>query len=211
MKFLVLALTGAITASLFGTASAQPQGAPQGSYLSSCTDAHIQGDALVATCRTMNRREQRSSLAGFRRCAGDIGNNNGVLQCNLTGGGQARGTVLASPGPRVPQPGSAEPRGPVPPPAYGYPEGERRYGEPGYGERQYEPGYRGPRYEGPGYGERNYGDPGYAAEWRERCFRWHHEAERLRDRLDVTNDPYERARMETRLREIHEREERCRY
>ena len=147
----------------------------------------------------------------FRRCVGDIGNNNGVLQCNLTGGGQARGTVLASPGPRVLQPGSAEPRGPVPPPPYGYPEGERRYGEPGYGERQYEPGYRGPRYEGPGYGERNYGDPGYAAEWRERCFRWHREAERLRDRLDVTFDPYERARMESRLREIREREERCRY
>lgn len=97
---------------LAGTAWVQPaaaQGLPHGSYLSSCMGAALRGDTLVATCRRADGREQRTSLADVRRCVGDIGNNNGNLQCNYGGG-------RAGPGP-------------------GYE--DRRYGQPGYGERGY--------------------------------------------------------------------------
>src|SRR5215472_18370320 len=73
-------------------ATSSGTGGPQGSCLQTCTDVRVQGDALVATCRTADRREQRSSLAGFKRCIGDIGNNNGVLECNFASGAQGRGT-----------------------------------------------------------------------------------------------------------------------
>src|SRR5207248_6395652 len=80
----------------------------QGSYLRSCTGAMLRGDTLVATCRRGDGREQRTSLADVQRCVGDIGNNNGNLQCNY-------GSGRAGPGP-------------------GY--DERRRGESGYGERR---------------------------------------------------------------------------
>jgi hypothetical protein len=173
MKLKSAVLAGAVIAGLSLMQPAQAQGTPQGSYLRSCTDARIEGDALVATCRTADRREQRTALAGYRRCVGDIGNNNGVLQCSLQGGAQGRGTVLATPGRAAPQPGYAAPRAAEQAPVYGYREGERRSGEPGYGERRY-------------------GQP-YASEGRERCFEWRREAERLRERLHGTYEPIERA------------------
>ena len=61
---------------------AQAQGLPQGSYLQSCQQIGIQGDTLFAVCRTMDGRELRTSLPQVSRCVGDIGNNNGNLQCN---------------------------------------------------------------------------------------------------------------------------------
>jgi hypothetical protein len=76
---------------------------PQGSYLRTCTDIRIEGRTLVAVCRRADGREQRTALADIERCIGDIGNDNGVLQCR-------RGPV----GPGSPPP-------PYPPPA--------RYGE----------------------------------------------------------------------------------
>jgi hypothetical protein len=119
-----------------------------------------------------------------------MGNNNGVLQCSFQGGAQGHGTVLATPGRAAPPPGYAPPRPAEQPP--GYREGERRFGEPGHGERRY-------------------GQPGYASEGRERCFEWHRAAEGLRERLRETYNPIERARIEGRLREVREQEERCRY
>src|SRR5712691_7099161 len=107
MKIVLTALAGLLLAGF--TWSAQAQGIPQGSYLKSCNGARVEGDTLVARCRTTDGREERSSLAGVNRCTGDIGNNNGVLQC----------------GGRV---GSPAAQGP------GY--GERRGGEQGYGERR---------------------------------------------------------------------------
>lgn len=79
---------GALTALLLaGIAwSAQAQGVPQGSYLQSCGNVGIQGDALVAVCRTVDGRERRTALDAVSRCVGDIGNNNGTLQCNYDGG-----------------------------------------------------------------------------------------------------------------------------
>ena len=99
---------------------ARAQGVPQGSYLGSCTNVDVRGDALVATCRRRDGLEQRSQLHGFRRCAGDIGNNNGVLACTLRNGAQAYGQVIERPG-RVQPPYAA------PPPVYG--EGRRDWRE----------------------------------------------------------------------------------
>jgi hypothetical protein len=56
---------------------------PGGSYQQSCSDVGLNGNTLVATCRTAKGRTQRSSLANVDRCAGDIGNNNGRLNCNM--------------------------------------------------------------------------------------------------------------------------------
>jgi len=56
---------------------------PGGSYQQSCGDIGLNGDTLVATCRTMKGRMQRTSLANVDRCVGDIGNNNGRLTCNM--------------------------------------------------------------------------------------------------------------------------------
>src|SRR5881394_3620401 len=122
MKRGTAALTGVLLAGVAWMQPAAAQGLPQGSYLRSCMGAALRGDTLVATCRRADGREQQTSLPDVRRCVGDIGNNNGNLQCNY-GGGRAG-----------PAPGYEERRGP------GY--CERRYGEPGYGERRYgEPGY----------------------------------------------------------------------
>ena len=87
---------------------------PQGSYLQSCRDIKMQGQTLAAVCRRADGREQGSYLAEVHRCVGDIGNNNGVLQCNRGPG----------PAPAGPAQGYVPPRGPAPPPASaspGYP------------------------------------------------------------------------------------------
>jgi hypothetical protein len=109
MKRGTAALTGVLLAGIAWMQPAAAQGLPHGSYLSSCMGAALRGDTLVATCRRADGREQRTSLADVRRCVGDIGNNNGNLQCNYGGG-------RAGPGP-----GYDEHRG------SGY--GEPRYGE----------------------------------------------------------------------------------
>ncbi|HZU88420.1 MAG TPA: hypothetical protein VE993_04105 [Stellaceae bacterium] len=65
--------------SLAVTAHAQPRG----SYLRSCTDVHMRGDALVAVCRRHGGDGmQRTVLPDVRSCVGDIGNQNGMLVCN---------------------------------------------------------------------------------------------------------------------------------
>jgi len=180
----VATLAGAVFAALCCISAAQAQGVPPGSYRQSCTDSHIERGALVATCRGQHGRMTRSSLADVGRCTGDIGNNNGVLQCNYATG-PARGAAEAVPGYGRQEPGFAQPRHGEPAPGYAPP-------GPGYGPRE-------------GYGERRYGE-----EARERCFRLHREAERLRDRMAAAYDPYERRRFEGRLREVREEGERCR-
>jgi len=64
---------------------AQAQGVPQGTYLQTCTNVSVQGNTLFATCLTTSGGEQDTSLAGVSRCVGDIGNDNGSLQCNVGG------------------------------------------------------------------------------------------------------------------------------
>ena len=108
MKIVSGALAAAVLAGMCWSLPAQAQGLPQGSYLQSCNGARVEGDTLIARCRTMDGREERSALAGVHRCVGDIANSNGSLSCNLGGPGRAQA---------VPEPGWR---------------GERR-AEPGYG------------------------------------------------------------------------------
>ena len=96
MKMVSGVLAAMVLAGLGWSMPAQAQGMPQGSYLSSCTGAHLEGDTLVARCRAVDGREQRSALAGVHRCAGDIGNSNGSLQCNF--GGRAEAVPPREPG-----------------------------------------------------------------------------------------------------------------
>jgi hypothetical protein len=144
---------------------AAAQGIPRGSYLNTCGNLAVRGDTLIASCRTRGGGELRSALSEFHRCVGDIGNNNGVLQCAFSGGAVARGEVVAQPGYQ-------------PPPAY------QPSPAPGYDPRE---------------GERF-----------ERCRELHRRAEELRDRLEREFNPFERARLEQRLHEVHDEEERCR-
>jgi hypothetical protein len=127
MKIVMGALAAVLLTGIGWSASAEAQGVPQGSYLRSCQGAHTEGDTLVARCRTVDGGEQRSALAGVNRCVGDIGNNNGQLQCSYGGPGRAEGPGYGGPGRgQAPVYG-----GPGREPAPGY--GERRAGEQGYG------------------------------------------------------------------------------
>lgn len=112
---LAAAFVGASVLAMAAASPAQAQAAPRGSYLGSCSDVGVRGDTLVATCRRRDGRPTRTSLAGFNRCIGDIGNDDGVLRCGLPGGGQMRGQVAAEPGPPPPPPGVLGPGHPPPP------------------------------------------------------------------------------------------------
>ena len=68
--------------------AAEAQGLPSGSYLRSCGQIQIAGDTLYANCRTAYGGWQYTSLPSVSQCVGDIGNNNGNLQCNYRGGRQ---------------------------------------------------------------------------------------------------------------------------
>jgi hypothetical protein len=86
MKMCIAAFAGVLLAGMAWVQPVAAQGLPQGSYMRSCTGAEVRGDTLVATCRSTDGRERRTSLSDVRRCVGDIGNNNGNLHCNYGGG-----------------------------------------------------------------------------------------------------------------------------
>src|ERR1700732_1419779 len=111
--------------------------APQGSYLGSCTNIRMEGRRLTAVCRRADGREQRTALGDVNQCIGDIGNNNGVLQCN-------RGQAPAAGYGQAPAPGYGQA------PGYGYGQAPA----PGYGQA---PGYGYGQAPAPGYGQA----PGY--------------------------------------------------
>jgi hypothetical protein len=54
------------------------------------------------------------------------------------------------------------------------------------------------------------GEPGYGSDMRERCAGLHRESENIRARMDREWNPLERSRMEGRLREVRQQEERDR-
>jgi hypothetical protein len=112
MKLMLSVAAGLMFAGLAWTPS-QAQGVPQGSYLRSCGNVAVQGDTLIATCRRVDGGEQPTSLAAVHRCVGDIGNDDGNLQCSYGGG---------APPPRVDQRYGQEP---------GY---SGWQGRPGYGQ-----------------------------------------------------------------------------
>jgi hypothetical protein len=105
------------------------QALPPGSYQRSCGEIRVYGRTLSAVCRGLGGRARQTAL-DISHCVGDIGNNNGQLQCN---------------GGRAVAPGSG-------PPAYAGP----GYEGPGYGG----PGYGAPNYPRSGYPAPRYGEGG---------------------------------------------------
>jgi hypothetical protein len=104
MKIALAGIAALLLAIVVAPGPAAAQGVPQGSYLGSCNGVAVRGNVLVATCRRRGPGELRTALTGFPRCVGDIGNNDGVLQCMFPNGRQARGQLVAEPGYRPPPP-----------------------------------------------------------------------------------------------------------
>jgi hypothetical protein len=62
----------------------QKQGQPPGSYIASCFDVSVTGDILNATCmREKGNVFTKTSLPIFSKCASDIRNFDGQLDCVL--------------------------------------------------------------------------------------------------------------------------------
>jgi hypothetical protein len=130
-----------------GTASAQ--GLPGGSYQRTCTQVHWAGTTLVAECRRNDGKFTGTGLPNANKCSGDIGNNNGQLQCTYAGGGQSPGS---SPTPRGQQNYGSHNQG----------YGGQGYGGQGYGNQGYgNQGYGNQGYGNQGYGNQGYGNQGY--------------------------------------------------
>jgi hypothetical protein len=54
---------------------------PSGSFAATCRDIAVAGDTLRASCETVRGSWVPASLPNYRRCAGDIRNSNGRLEC----------------------------------------------------------------------------------------------------------------------------------
>jgi CVNH domain-containing protein len=112
--------------------TAYAQAPPPGSYQQSCRDIRMQGTTLTAVCRRAGGRGEQLTALNVARCVGDIGNNNGRLQC--VGGQPAplpprQGGAPVYPGPGYPpQPGYPAP-GYAPPPTYGQEQALREHCE----------------------------------------------------------------------------------
>jgi len=102
MRFLLAAGMAAVLMGL--SASANAQGVPEGSYRRTCTNVRMDGETLKALCRNNKGSAFVTELHHPERCAGDIANINGILQCQPS---------AARPG--TPGPGY----GPAPAPGYG--------------------------------------------------------------------------------------------
>ena len=81
MKTSLGALGAILVAGAIYAHPALAQYAPRGSYLDSCRHVFMEGDRLMADCRRMDGRWDRTAL-DIDRCVGDIGNRNGHLTCN---------------------------------------------------------------------------------------------------------------------------------
>jgi hypothetical protein len=118
----VLRAFGALALAGFSI-SAYSQALPPGSYQQSCRDFRMQGSTLTALCRRANGRGEQITALNVAHCAGDIGNNNGQLQCN---GGQPAAPAASprqggAPGYPGYGPGPGPDYAPAPPPGYGPP------------------------------------------------------------------------------------------
>ena len=84
----------ALAAASTGGASAQMNGTgalPSGSYQSSCTNARVRNNTLVASCTNNSGQRVRSSIAVNACTNADIGNINGQLSCVRNGNMYGRG------------------------------------------------------------------------------------------------------------------------
>lgn len=55
---------------------------PQGSYRDSCRNVRVDGDDLVAECRNRDGDWHRTTLDDYRRCNGEVVNDDGRLRCD---------------------------------------------------------------------------------------------------------------------------------
>jgi hypothetical protein len=171
---------------VFGGSSAKAQAFPPGSYQRSCTQIHWSGPTLVAECRKHDGGMTGTGLANAQRCASDIVNIDGQLQCSGSG-------TLPSRAPALPPSGYGQPQAPgyPPPSGYGQPSAPGNTPPSGYGQPP-----------APGYAP-----PGYAGS-DTRCEElWHREQE-LRERLNYAPWGPDRDQLEYRLHDTHERRER---
>jgi CVNH domain len=84
MRYLTTFAAVALTMALWtpGTSCAA-QTSPSGSYQQSCRDIGVNGSTLYASCKNSNGEWQSTQFQDFQRCAGEIGNNNGTLRCDM--------------------------------------------------------------------------------------------------------------------------------
>ena len=167
MRTLLLASTAAAMIAgglgFGGTAMAQQQQQPAGSFSRSCRAIQTNNNTLSAECADTAGRYHASSIA-YPQCRGDIGNNNGILTCNgatATGGG-----LVADNSNNGRDPRNNAPRDPnAPPPFSNRPVGPNRQG--GYDNRN-DGRYTGgqppvvlyaPGFSYPTYGDQRYGEP----------------------------------------------------
>jgi len=56
-------------------------GQPGGTYLQSCSSCSYNGETLTCNCLDESGGSRQATLSGVTNCIGDIGNNNGHLNC----------------------------------------------------------------------------------------------------------------------------------
>ncbi|HTN87164.1 MAG TPA: CVNH domain-containing protein [Sorangium sp.] len=83
---LVALILGALSLSTVMSSSdpaqAQDRGrAPEGSYRRTCRDIRTERGTLHARCQDRRGNFQRTRMVDYRRCRGDIENDNGHLRC----------------------------------------------------------------------------------------------------------------------------------
>jgi CVNH domain len=65
----------------YGSPESRNVNGPSGSYLGSCRDVHVGGDDLHARCQTRDGGWHDTGLDDYRKCRGDIINDDGNLRC----------------------------------------------------------------------------------------------------------------------------------
>src|SRR5215469_11463316 len=79
-------MAGSVMVLSLASVPVNAQGLPNGSYMQTCRNVAVHGDRLLADCRRPDGSWARTALRDVDRCVGDIGNTNGQLACNHTGG-----------------------------------------------------------------------------------------------------------------------------
>ncbi|WP_437726421.1 CVNH domain-containing protein [Sorangium sp. So ce861] len=73
-----LSLSAVLSSSDMAQAQRRP---PEGSYLRTCRNVRVDRGALHAMCQDRRGNYHRTRMVDFRRCRGDIENDNGRLRC----------------------------------------------------------------------------------------------------------------------------------
>jgi CVNH domain-containing protein len=76
-----LRCAGSGTAPAAGYPPGYQTGVPNGSYVQSCQDVHVDGDDLKARCQGSDGNWHNAKLDDYQKCRGDVVNENGKLRC----------------------------------------------------------------------------------------------------------------------------------